>query len=167
MHLHVDACYGGAAVLAGELRPLLAGIERADSIAVDAHKWLYTPLLGGCVLVRDRMLLPASFTGEASYIWLAEDARQGHDLAMHGPDFSRSFAALRIWLSLLAHGTGRLRAPHRPRRRAGPLSGRARGGAPRVRADDPRLALDLLLPLRARSRSEATRRRSTGSTRTS
>ena len=106
VHLHVDACYGGAAVLAGELRPLLAGIERADSIAVDAHKWLYTPLLGGCVLVRDRMLLPAAFTGEASYIWLAEDARQGHDLAMHGPDFSRSFAALRIWLSLLAHGTG-------------------------------------------------------------
>jgi glutamate/tyrosine decarboxylase-like PLP-dependent enzyme len=100
VHLHVDACYGGPAVLADDLRPLLEGIERADSIAVDAHKWLYTPLLGGCVLVRERELLPASFT------WLAEDARQGVDLAMHGPDFSRSFAALRIWLSLLAHGSG-------------------------------------------------------------
>ena len=105
VHLHVDACYGGAAVLADDLRPLLRGIERADSIAVDAHKWLYTPLLGGCVLLRDRHLLPAAFSSEASYIWMDEDARQGVDLGMHGPDFSRSFAALRIWVSLLAHGT--------------------------------------------------------------
>jgi aromatic-L-amino-acid/L-tryptophan decarboxylase len=104
-HLHVDACYGGPAVLADELRPLFEGIERADSIAVDAHKWLYTPLLGGCVLVSERQRLPAAFASEASYVWLAEDARQGHDLGMHGPDFSRSFAALRIWLSLLAHGS--------------------------------------------------------------
>jgi aromatic-L-amino-acid decarboxylase len=103
-HLHVDACYGGPAVLTDDLRPLLAGIERADSIAVDAHKWLYTPLLGGCVLVRDPRRLAASFATEATYIWLDEDLRQGVDLAMHGPDFSRGFAAFRIWLSLLAHG---------------------------------------------------------------
>jgi aromatic-L-amino-acid/L-tryptophan decarboxylase len=105
VHFHVDACYGGPAVLADDLRPLLEGIERADSIVVDAHKWLYTPLLGGCVLVRERELLPTAFASEASYTWLHEDARQGVDFAMHGPDFSRSFAALRIWLSLLAHGT--------------------------------------------------------------
>jgi aromatic-L-amino-acid decarboxylase len=103
-HLHVDACYGGPAVLADELRPLLDGIERADSIAVDAHKWLYTPLLGGCVLVRDPRRLAASFATEATYTWLDEDLRQGVDFGMHGPDFSRGFAALRIWLSLLAHG---------------------------------------------------------------
>ena len=103
-HLHVDACYGGPAALVDELQPLLDGIERADTIAVDAHKWLYTPVLGGCVLVRDARHLATSFTTEASYIWLHEDLRQGVDLAMHGPDFSRSFAALKIWLSLLAHG---------------------------------------------------------------
>ena len=103
-HLHVDACYGGPAALADELRPLLAGIERADSVAVDAHKWLYTPLLGGCVLVRDPRRLAASFATDATYIWLDEALRQGVDFAMHGPDFSRGFAALRIWLSLLAHG---------------------------------------------------------------
>jgi aromatic-L-amino-acid decarboxylase len=103
-HLHVDACYGGPAALTDELRPLLAGIERADSIAVDAHKWLYTPLLGGCVLVRDPRALAAAFATEATYVWLDEDLRQGIDLHMHGPDFSRGFAALRIWLSLLAHG---------------------------------------------------------------
>ena len=104
IHLHVDACYGGPVMLADELQPLLEGIERADSIAVDAHKWLYTPLLGGCVLVRDARQLAASFATEATYIWLDEDLRQGVDLAMHGPDFSRGFTALKIWLSLLAHG---------------------------------------------------------------
>jgi aromatic-L-amino-acid/L-tryptophan decarboxylase len=102
--LHVDACYGGPAALADELRPLLEGIERADSIAVDAHKWLYTPLLGGCVLVRDSRQLAASFATEATYVWLDEALREGVDLTLHGPDFSRGFAALRIWLSLLAHG---------------------------------------------------------------
>jgi aromatic-L-amino-acid/L-tryptophan decarboxylase len=104
VHLHVDACYGGPAALADDLRPLLAGIERADSIAVDAHKWLYTPLLGGCVLVRDQRRLAASFATDATYIWIHDDLREGVDFTMHGPDFSRGFAALRIWLSLLAHG---------------------------------------------------------------
>jgi aromatic-L-amino-acid/L-tryptophan decarboxylase len=104
VYLHVDACYGGPAALADDLRPLLAGIERADSIAVDAHKWLYTPLLGGCVLVRDQRRLAASFATDATYIWIHDDLRQGVDFTMHGPDFSRGFAALRIWLSLLAHG---------------------------------------------------------------
>jgi aromatic-L-amino-acid/L-tryptophan decarboxylase len=104
VHMHADACYGGGAALSDELRPLLAGIERADTIAVDAHKWLYTPLLGGCVLVRDVRHSATSFATDATYIWLDEELRQGVDLAMHGPDFSRGFAALKIWLSLLAHG---------------------------------------------------------------
>ena len=53
MWLHVDAAYGGAVVLSDELRGLVAGIERADSIAVDPHKWLYTAQSAGCVLLRD------------------------------------------------------------------------------------------------------------------
>jgi len=103
---HVDACYGGPGVLADDLRPLLAGIERADSIAVDAHKWLYTPLLGGCVLMRDRSQLASSFAADASVVWLDESVLQSHgaDGYQHGPDFSRGFPALRVWLSLLAHG---------------------------------------------------------------
>jgi aromatic-L-amino-acid/L-tryptophan decarboxylase len=102
--LHVDAAYGGAAVLSDELRPLLAGIERADSIAVDPHKWLYTAQSAGCVLVRDFGHLSRSFHADASYIWLDEAARHGIDYAMHGPQFSRGFAALKVWVSLLAHG---------------------------------------------------------------
>jgi glutamate/tyrosine decarboxylase-like PLP-dependent enzyme len=102
--LHVDAAYGGAAILSDELRGELAGIERADSLAIDPHKWLYTAQSAGCVLVRDFGHLSASFHADASYIWLDDAARHGIDFAMHGPQFSRGFAALKVWVSLLAHG---------------------------------------------------------------
>lgn len=102
--MHVDACYGGPAVLADDLRALLAGIERADSVALDPHKWLYAPAGTGCVLVRDAQVLAASFAADADYIWLDEEARQGIDFALLGPQFSRGFTALRVWLPLLAHG---------------------------------------------------------------
>ncbi|MFB3738561.1 MAG: aspartate aminotransferase family protein, partial [Candidatus Velamenicoccus archaeovorus] len=59
---HVDGAYGGPAAFADDLRPLFAGIERADSIAFDPHKWLYTPHSGGCVLVRDLQHLADSFS---------------------------------------------------------------------------------------------------------
>ena len=101
---HVDATYGGAAILSDELRGRLAGIERANSLAVDPHKWMYTPQSAGCVLLRDFGHLSRSFHADASYIWLDEAARHGIDFAMHGPQFSRGFAALKVWVSLLAHG---------------------------------------------------------------
>src|SRR5207245_2852877 len=65
---HVDAAYGGPAVLAEDLRPLFAGIEHADSIAFDPHKWMYTPHSGGCVLVRDSAHLVLSFAALAAYV---------------------------------------------------------------------------------------------------
>jgi aromatic-L-amino-acid/L-tryptophan decarboxylase len=102
---HVDAAYGGPAILAPDLRPLLDGIERADSIAFDPHKWLYTPLSGGCALFRDISHAYESFHTEASYT--VEDVeRTGttFDFGSHGPQWSRGFWALKIWLSLLAHG---------------------------------------------------------------
>src|SRR4051794_26430212 len=102
--LHVDAAYGGPAVLADDLRPQLEGIERADSIAVDPHKWLYTPLPAGCLLVRDLDGLAGSFASEASYTWMDEHVRQGMEYRHLGPYFSRGFLALSVWVSLLAHG---------------------------------------------------------------
>ncbi|MEX2276158.1 MAG: pyridoxal-dependent decarboxylase [Actinomycetota bacterium] len=102
---HVDAAYGGPAVLAEDLRPAFDGIERADSIAFDPHKWLYTPHSGGCVLLRDPDLLRGSFDAEPSYIHQdKERTGAGVDLARIGPQFSRSFWALKVWVSLLAHG---------------------------------------------------------------
>src|SRR6266542_2510838 len=102
---HVDAAYGGPAVLAEDLRPLFVGIERADSIAFDPHKWLYTPHSGGCVLVRDSSDLVRSFAALAAYVF-EDKERSGHgiDLGMMGPQFSRGFQAFKVWVSLLAHG---------------------------------------------------------------
>jgi glutamate/tyrosine decarboxylase-like PLP-dependent enzyme len=105
--LHVDAAYGGPAVLADDLRPALSGIERADSIAFDPHKWMYTPHSGGCILVRDLSLLHQSFAPlNATYIHEdKERTGRGIDLGRFGPQLSRSFWALKVWISLLAHGT--------------------------------------------------------------
>lgn len=102
---HVDGAYGGPGILAEDLRPGFAGIERADSIAFDPHKWLYTPHSGGCVVVRDLTHLGESFDMYASYTVQDKDATgHGLDIGRHGPNFSRSFWALKVWLSLLAHG---------------------------------------------------------------
>ena len=82
-----------------------SGIERADSIAFDPHKWLYTPHSGGCVLVRSMSSQVVSFAALATYVHEDKD-RTGHgvDLGMMGPQFSRGFQALKVWVSLLAHG---------------------------------------------------------------
>lgn len=103
--MHVDAAYGGPALLADDLRPSFAGIERADSVAFDPHKWLYTPLAGGCLVVRRMAALAESFDADATYIVQDKEYTQhGLDLGRHGPQFSRSFWALKVWVSLLAHG---------------------------------------------------------------
>jgi glutamate/tyrosine decarboxylase-like PLP-dependent enzyme len=103
---HVDAAYGGPAMLADDLRPLFAGIEHADSIAFDPHKWLYTPQSGGCVVVRDFDLTRRAFDFD-HVAYVAKDDEHtdwGVDLGRHSPNFSRGFWALKVWVSLLAHG---------------------------------------------------------------
>jgi glutamate/tyrosine decarboxylase-like PLP-dependent enzyme len=105
MWFHIDAAYGGPAVLTEDLRPLFTGIERADSIAFDPHKWIYTPHSGGCVLVRDLQTLNDSFAVDPAYVH-TDRSRTGHGLDLRdlGPQFSRGFAAFKVWISLLAHG---------------------------------------------------------------
>ena len=102
---HVDAAYGGIAALVPSLRPAFRGIERADSIAFDPHKWLYIPPAAGAVVVRDPTHLSAAFEVHPSYT--REDKEltgRGTDLMEYGPQFSRGFSALKVWVSLLAHG---------------------------------------------------------------
>jgi glutamate/tyrosine decarboxylase-like PLP-dependent enzyme len=104
--LHVDAAYGGPAVLADDLRPQLEGIDRADSIAFDPHKWLYTPHSGGCIVARDMTHLAESFATTAAYLRdVKERSGTGQDISMLGPQLSRGFQAFKVWVSLLAHGT--------------------------------------------------------------
>ena len=103
--MHVDGAYGGVAALTDTLRPLFRGIERADSVALDPHKWLYTPHSGGVILVRDMQSLANAFAIEPDYVF--EDKAltgRGVDLYALGPQFSRGASALKIWVSLLAHG---------------------------------------------------------------
>jgi aromatic-L-amino-acid decarboxylase len=105
MWLHVDGAYGATAALVDSLAPGFAGIERADSIGFDPHKWLYTPHSGGCVLLRQVDLLGPAFSVESSYTH--EDKQltgRGADLHQLSPFYSRSFAALKVWVSLFAHG---------------------------------------------------------------
>ncbi|HUG75284.1 MAG TPA: pyridoxal-dependent decarboxylase [Acidimicrobiia bacterium] len=103
---HVDAAYGGPAALVDELRPRFAGIERADSITCDAHKWMNTPISSSIVLFRDASAQLATFTLEPDYVKidaeiLAADVVNRYQWT---PQFSRPFDALTVWVSLLAHG---------------------------------------------------------------
>ncbi len=102
---HVDAAYGGPAAFTDDLAPLFAGIERADSIAFDPHKWLYTRHSGGCVLVRDLQFLSDAFAVTATYVHQdKERTGRGIDGTQLGPQFSRGNQSLKVWVSLLAHG---------------------------------------------------------------
>jgi aromatic-L-amino-acid decarboxylase len=102
---HVDGAYGGVAAMVDELRPRFRGIERADSIAVDPHKWLYTPQSGGAVVLRDFGDLSRSFSVNAAYVYEDKELTgRGIDLFPRGPQWSRGFQGLKVWVSLLAHG---------------------------------------------------------------
>jgi aromatic-L-amino-acid/L-tryptophan decarboxylase len=104
--LHVDAAYGWSAVLVPDGRVALAGIERADSVALDPHKWFAQPYDAGCVLVRDGRRLEATFAHQADYLRdVAADAGEVN-LADRGPALTRRFRALKIWLSVEVLGVG-------------------------------------------------------------
>ena len=103
--MHVDGAYGGVAALTDALHPLFEGVERADSVALDPHKWLYTPHSGGVIVVRDMQALEHAFAIEPSYVHDDKELTgRGIDMYALGPQFSRGFHALKIWVSLLAHG---------------------------------------------------------------
>ena len=102
---HVDAAYGGGVVFCDQLPPQFAGIELADSITFDPHKWLYTPQSGGCILVRDLDRLGGAFSANAKFHYQdLERTGRGLDFYMMGLQGSRGFSAFKVWVSLLAHG---------------------------------------------------------------
>jgi glutamate/tyrosine decarboxylase-like PLP-dependent enzyme len=107
---HVDGAFGALAYLSESLRPQVAGIEEADSLGFDLHKWGYLPFECACVLVKDPALHRAAFATTASY--LAETTRGvmagGLPFAERGLDLTRGFKALKVWLSLKAEGVDKL-----------------------------------------------------------
>ena len=102
--MHVDGAYGGFSVLCERGRQLLAGIERADSISLDAHKWLYQPFEAGCVMVKDVATLVRAFSVNPDYL---QDTQLGHEhvnFADRGYQLTRSFRALKVWMSIQTFG---------------------------------------------------------------
>lgn len=103
---HVDGAFGALARLSPELAGLVAGIESADSMAFDLHKWMYLPFEVGCVLVRDAEMHRQTFALKASY--LPEATRGvtagGLPFGDRGIDLTRGFKALKVWMSMKAHG---------------------------------------------------------------
>jgi len=103
---HVDGALGAPALLAPDLAPRFAGIERADSIAFDFHKWLQVPYDAGALLVRDAELHRATFASSPSYL-----TRMPRGIAAGQPwftdytlDLSRGFRALKVWFTMKEHG---------------------------------------------------------------
>jgi aromatic-L-amino-acid decarboxylase len=107
---HVDGALGALGVLAPELAPRLAGIERADSLALDFHKWMQVPYDAGFVLVRDGNLHRETFATVAAYLQRASRGLAAGDFWPNdfGPDLSRAFRALKTWFTLRVYGTQQL-----------------------------------------------------------
>jgi glutamate/tyrosine decarboxylase-like PLP-dependent enzyme len=110
--LHVDGAYGALAALDESKRALFAGINRADSVSLDPHKWLYTPIDAGCLLFRDEARVRSVFTSsEADYIKVHEQTDdESYAFWDHGVELSRRFRALKIWLMLRYYGVRRVAA---------------------------------------------------------
>ena len=107
---HVDGAFGALGMLAADVAPLLQGIQRADSIAFDFHKWGQVPYDAGFVLMRDGELHRSTFASPAAYLrrdtrGMAADSPWPCDF---GPDLSRSFRALKTWFTLQVYGTEKL-----------------------------------------------------------
>jgi aromatic-L-amino-acid/L-tryptophan decarboxylase len=105
---HVDGAIGAVAVLAENVKPQLAGMERADSIALDLHKWMHIPFEAGCAIIRSDAAHRGTFSLTPEY--LAHESRglaAGHWFSDYGLQLSRQFRALKVWMSIKEHGLDR------------------------------------------------------------
>jgi aromatic-L-amino-acid decarboxylase len=101
---HVDAAYGGAAILAANGKDLLRGINKADSITVDPHKWFYQPYEMGCLLVRNHKWLKSTFTEKPEYLRDIEGNTSEINFYDHGVQLTRRFRALKFYMSIKTFG---------------------------------------------------------------
>lgn len=104
--MHVDGAYGLPAASVQSRRDLFAGLDRADSCSIDAHKWLYLPKACGVVLVRDDEALASAFSHEQGYLPHQQHELHAADITL---EYSRPFRALKLWLAFRAHGAAQFR----------------------------------------------------------
>lgn len=107
---HVDAAYGGGAVLSERGRRDLEGLGRADSLALDPHKWLFQPFEIGCVLVREAGLLAKTFHVRPEYLRDVHRAEEEVHFSDLGVQLTRGFRALKLWMSLQVFGLAAFRS---------------------------------------------------------
>ncbi|HUQ21132.1 MAG TPA: aminotransferase class I/II-fold pyridoxal phosphate-dependent enzyme [Gemmatimonadaceae bacterium] len=106
--LHVDAAYAGFAALTDEGRAMLRGIERADSLTLDPHKWLFVPFECGCLMVRDPAKLTSAFRILPEYLKDVQPGEEEFNFADRGEQLTRYSRALKIWMSVSYFGTNAL-----------------------------------------------------------
>lgn len=105
---HVDAAYGGGALLADSVRHFFNGIEQADSVTIDPHKWLFSPYDCGAVLYRNPELAREAHSQEGSYLDIFKDeGARGFNPADYQIQLTRRLRGLPLWFSLAMHGTDR------------------------------------------------------------
>ena len=134
---HVDGAYGGFFHMVEDLRPLLAGLPRADSLTLDPHKGLFLPYGTGALLVRDGAALRAAHAATAGYLPHAPDADEFYDPSQHGPDLSRGFPGLRVWLEVKLYGAAKLRAALAEKRALATDAARRLAAIPGIAMDAP------------------------------
>ena len=108
--LHADAAYGGFALVTRQGRELLDGIDRADSVSMDAHKWFFQPYEAGALMVRDRRHLESAFAIGNDVLQDTVWGANHPNFADRGQQLSRSARALKIWMSVRTFGMARFRA---------------------------------------------------------
>ena len=102
--MHVDGAYGGSAALSPTGRKALDGLNRADSLSIDPHKWMFQPYEIGCALVRNRAHLKETFRVSAEYLKIMEQSAEQPNFSDYGVQLTRGFRALKLWMSLKAFG---------------------------------------------------------------
>jgi aromatic-L-amino-acid decarboxylase len=107
---HIDGAYGAFFYLCDDLRGALRGLPRADSLTLDPHKGMFLPYGTGALLVRDGAALRAAHEATAAYLPAMPHPSDFYDPSQHGPELSRGFPGLRVWLSVKMYGSAAFRA---------------------------------------------------------
>jgi aromatic-L-amino-acid/L-tryptophan decarboxylase len=107
--MHVDGAYGGSAAITDEGKTLLDGLNRADSLTIDPHKWMFQPYEIGCVLIRKSIHLTDTFKVSAEYLKIIEESAEQPNFSDYGVQLTRGFRALKLWMSLKAFGVDAFR----------------------------------------------------------
>ena len=106
---HIDGAYGGFAILSEDGKPLLKGIEKADSLTIDPHKWFFQPYEIGCLLIKKHKWLKGTFTEKPEYLRDIEGNTSEINFYDHGIELTRRFRALKFYMSIKTFGLGEFR----------------------------------------------------------